>query len=105
MSSADWNRFARIGWAKRGIVDLQGDVIAGLFAGAFPSGADLGSVIVAVVNTIVRRILGVGVLSGDEHDLDVQRERADVAGVAVLGAREFADLRHGKTPLLCGEVG
>src|SRR5690606_28836680 len=85
-----------------GIVDLQGDIIAGLFAGAFPSGADLRSVIVAVVNTIVRRILSVGVLGGDEHDPGVERERADVAGIAVLGAREFADLRHGS--LLCYAV-
>ena len=70
-----------------GIVDLQGDVIAGFFAGAFPSGADLRSVIAAVVNTIVRRILGVGVLSRDEHDLGVERERADAAGIAGFGAR------------------
>src|SRR3546814_15612763 len=77
-------------------------MVAGLFSGAFPAGADLGSVVIAVMNTIVRGILGVGVLGGDERDLNVQRERADAAGVAVLGARKFADLRHGR--LLCYAV-
>src|SRR3546814_2168758 len=50
-----------------GIIDLQGDIIACLFTGPLPSGADLRPIITAVVNTIVRRILGVGVLSRSEE--------------------------------------
>ena len=42
-----------------GIIDLERDILAGLFAGAGPARADLRSVLVAGVNAVVWRVLGV----------------------------------------------
>jgi hypothetical protein len=46
------------------------------------------------MDAIIRRVLGVGMLGRNEHDLAVERERADMAGIAVLGAGELSDLWH-----------
>ena len=41
------------------VVDLQRDVFTSLLAGAFPAGADLRSVVIAVMDAIVGRVLAV----------------------------------------------
>jgi hypothetical protein len=47
--------------------------------------------IVAEVNAIVGRVLSVGMLRRDEHQSCIERERADAAAIAALGADKFSD--------------
>ena len=47
---------------ESGIVDLQRDIFAGLLAGAGPARADLRSILVAGVNAVVWRVLGIDML-------------------------------------------
>lgn len=77
-----------------GIVDLQRDIFAGLLSSATPARADLRSILVASVNPIVWRVLGIGVLGRNKCELDVEGERAQAPGEAMLGAGEGADLCH-----------
>ena len=79
---------------ESGVVDLQGNVLAGLLAGARPPSADFPALFVAGMNAIVRGILSDGVLFWDKGQLDVERERSQAPREALLGANEGADLRH-----------
>ena len=69
---------------ERGIIDLQRDIFAGLFAGAGPARADLRTVLVAGMNAVVWRVLGVAMIGGDYGQLDVERERPQSSGEAVF---------------------
>ena len=81
-SLPDWNRLARIGadrLRETRIVDLQGDVFAGLLAGAGPPRAHLWSLLVAGMDTVVRGVLGVRMIGWNDGQLDVERERAQAS--------------------------
>jgi hypothetical protein len=51
-----------------GIVDQQRDIFARPLAGAFPAGADLRAVVIAEMNAIVGRVLGIGRLGRNDGD-------------------------------------
>src|SRR6202030_3582255 len=82
-----------------GIVELQGDVVAGLLAGAFPARsnvrADLRAIVIAEMDAIVRRVLRISLVDGNQNEFSIERERADAPRDACLGALECADLCHG----------
>ena len=75
-----------------GIVNEQRDIVARFLADAFPGGVDLRSIVIAEMNAIVGRVLGVGMLGGNEHQFGIDRELMDAAGIAGFGAGESTDL-------------
>ena len=87
---------------ERRVVELDRDIVSGLFAGAFPAGANLGAVLVTGVNAVVRRILRFARICRHNGDIPVEAERVDAPAVASLLACEFPDLLH--VWLLCSVV-
>ena len=57
---------------------------------------------VAHMDTVVRRILGIGGFGRNEGKVSVEEQRLDAPGEAGLVAGELTNLRHGKPPLLAG---
>src|SRR5713226_2279440 len=84
---------------KAGIVKLQGDIVARLFPGAFPASsnlrADLGAIVIAEMDAIVRRVLRISLVDGNQNEFGIERERADAPREACFGPLECADLCHG----------
>src|SRR5713226_9761399 len=84
---------------EAGIVKLQGDIVARLFPGAFPARtnfwADLGANVIAEMDAIVRRVLRIWLVDGNQNEFGIERERAETPRDACLGALECADLSHG----------
>src|SRR5258708_36997550 len=89
---------------EAGIVKLQGDIVARLFPGAFPARsnlrADLSAIVIAEMDAIVRRVLRISLVDGNQNEFRIQRERADAPRDACLGALEYADLGHGMSFLV-----
>src|SRR6266849_3802553 len=84
---------------KAGIVKLQGDIVACLLPGAFPASsnlrADLGAIVIAEMDAIVRRALRISLVDRKQNQFGIECERADAPRDACLGALECADLCHG----------
>jgi hypothetical protein len=84
---------------EAGIVKLQGDIVARLFPSAFPARsnlrADLGAIVIAEMDAIIRRVLRISLVHGNQDEFSIERERADAPRDACLGALECADLCHG----------
>src|SRR6266849_3813666 len=84
---------------EAGIVKRQGDIGARLFPGAFPARAnfwaDLGAINIAEMDAIVRRVLRISLVDGNQNEFGIERERAETPRDACLGALECADLSHG----------
>src|SRR5216684_7754576 len=83
---------------KAGIVKLQGDIVAGLLPAAFPARsnfwADLGAINFAEMDAIVRRVLRISLVDGNQNEFRIERERADAPREAGLGPLERADMCH-----------
>ena len=56
------------------VVDLERNIFAGFFAGAGPACSNLGPLLVAHVNTVVRRVLGVRMIGRHDGELDIEGE-------------------------------
>src|SRR5229473_1496531 len=82
-----------------GIIELQGDVVTGLLPGAFPASSnlrtDLGAIAIAEMDAIVRRVLRISLVDGNQNEFGIERERADASRDAGLGPFECTDLCHG----------
>src|SRR5690606_7798826 len=74
------------------IVDQESDVFAGAFAGALPARADLRAIVIALMEAIVRGVLRIRGLGGDDSDFAVEREGVDAPDKAGLLTGEGADL-------------
>jgi len=64
---------------EAGIVQLQGDIVARLFPGAFPARsnlrANLGAVNIAEMDAIVRRALRISLVDRNQNQFGIERER------------------------------
>ena len=83
---------------------MQRNVVTGLLPGAFPASsnlrADLGAIVIAEMDAIVRRVRRISLVDRNENEFRVERERANVPGKTCLRSFECADLRHGNPFLL-----
>ena len=65
---------------EAGIVKLQGDIIARLLPAAFPAcsnlRADLGAIVIAEMDAIVRRVLRISLVDRNQNQFRIERERA-----------------------------
>src|SRR6266852_4968705 len=84
---------------EAGIVKVQRNVVTGLLAVAFPARAnfwaDLSAIVIPEMNAIVRRVLRISLVDGNQNEFGIERERADAPRYACFGAIECADLCHG----------
>src|SRR5216683_8291242 len=80
---------------EAGIVKLQGDIIARLLPAAFPARsnlrADLGAIVIAEMDAIVRRVLRISLVDRNQNEFGIERERADAPRDAGLGPFECTD--------------